>query len=63
MNLQTLQPLLTRALMQTPRLALATLASWLDPIGLLSLDYQDFDGDGDDLPVALLACRDCFPDV
>jgi hypothetical protein len=49
--------------LQTPRLALATLASWLDSIGLLNLDNQDFDYDGDDLPAALLACRDCFLDV
>ncbi len=63
MSLQTLQPLLTQALLQTPRLAIATLASWLDPIGLLNLDDEDFDDDGSDLPIALLACRDCFPDV
>jgi hypothetical protein len=63
MTIPAAQAMLAKALLQTPRLALASVVTWLDPLGLLNLDSQDFENDGDDLPVALLACRASFPDV
>src|SRR5450432_2359300 len=63
MTIQTAQTMLANSLRHMPRLALASLVSWLDPLHLLNLDYDDFEYDGDDLPVALLTCRLCFPGV
>lgn len=57
-----MQALLTERLRHDPRLSMATLAAWLDPLTVLEIDPDtDYGYDDDYLTFALIVCRRCFP--
>jgi len=63
-DLAAVQAFLSTAMLADPRLSLAHVVAWLDPVYLVSdgddLSYSD---DENDVPYALHICRQCFSAV
>ncbi len=63
-DLQAAQELLSTAMLTDPRLALANVVAWLDPVHLADEEEPAADVDeDDDVRLALQVCRTCFPPI